>query len=293
MKIIYPTEITLTSSNVAGSSYSDWSASTAYTIGQYVFLPTNYGEYQALTNNTGKYPSLNPTDWKFIGTANKYKMFDQFLNTQTSNSGTIEVEIVAYGSMALYLGNLEAESVTIEVVNNDTLSVIETVTFSMYGEVSNWLDYFYGDWLENKRTSITYERTTLTRNVSYVITIENGINNAKCGIFTTGILKDIGFTKWGMNVGALDYSTVAVDTSSGATYLSQGNYAKRISADVFAYTDGVQTAYKALTDARGLPIVFINERFDDFNVFGYIQKFETLVNGPVETAITLDIIGLI
>ena len=293
MKIIYPTATTLTSSNVTASAYADWDIATAYTVGQFVYLPSNYGEYEALTNNTGKDPSINPTDWKFLGTSNKYKMFDQFLNTQTSRLGTIEVEIVAYGSMALYLGNIEAQSVTIEVVDNDTLNVIESETFSTYAVVSNWLGYFYGDWSENRRTSITYERTTLTRNISYLITIDNGVYNAKCGIFTTGILKDLGFTKWGMNVGALDYSTVAIDTSSGATYLFQGNYAKRISADIFAYTEGVQSAYKTLTDIRGTPVVFINERFDDFNVYGYIQKFETLVNGPVETAITIEIIGLI
>lgn len=293
MKIIYPTEITIASSNVTGSSYTDWSSSTTYTVGQNVYLASNYGEYEALTNNTNKPPNLNPTDWKFLGTANKYKMFDQFLNTQTSNTSTIEVEIVAYGSMAIYLGNLEASSVLIQVINNDTLEVIETSSFSLLGEVNNWLDYFYGDWVENRLKSVTYQRTTLTRNISYMINIDNGINNAKCGILTTGILKDIGFTKWGMNVGALDYSTVAIDTSSGATYLSRGNYAKRISADIFCYTSAAQAVYKSLTDARGTPIVFINESFDEFNVYGYMQKFETLVNGPIETAISLDIIGLI
>lgn len=293
MKLMFPTNIVITSSNVTGSSYSAWSSATAYTIGQNVYYASNYGEYEALTNNTNKPPNLNPTDWKFLGTANKYKMFDQFLNTQTSRTGTIEVEIVAYGSSGLYLGNIDATTVSIEVVNNDTLSVIETSTHAMYADVMDWLDYFYGDWLDEKNDSVLYERTTLTQNISYLITFDNGASLAKCGIFFAGKVKEIGNTKYGVSIGALDYSTVATDTSSGATYLSRGNYAKTLDVDIFTHTSSAKAVYNALTSARGLPIVFIGESYDILNVYGYIQKHETLLNSPVETAITVQVIGLI
>lgn len=293
MKIITPLSITLADSNVAPSSYADWSSSTAYTVGQNVYLPSNYGEYVALTNNTNKDPSLNASDWKFIGTSNRYKMLDQFLNTQTTNTGTIEVEIVAYASAAIYLGNLECNSVEIDVVDNDSLNVIESAEYKMFVEPTDWLDYFFGVWMDERKTSITYERTTLARNITYLIKIDNGTATAKCGILAAGALKKIGSTRYEFNIGALDYSTVAIDTASGVTYLAKGNYAKRISADIFTYTKTSEQAYKVLTDIRGTPVVFINGGFEDFNVYGYLQKFETLVKGPVETAITIDIVGLI
>lgn len=293
MKLMFPSNIVITSSNVTGSSYSAWSSATAYTIGQNVYLSSNYGEYEAITNNTNKPPNLNPTDWKFLGTANKYKMFDQFLNTQTSNTGTIEVEIVAYGSTGLYIGNIDATTVSIDVVNNDTLAVIETATYTMYRDVDDWLDYFYGDWLDEKNDSVMFERTTLTQNISYLLTIDNGASLAKCGIFFAGTIREIGKTKYGVSIGALDYSTVATDTSSGATYLSRGNYAKTLDVDIFTHTSSAKAVYNALTSARGLPIVFIGESYEILNVYGYIQKHETLLNSPVETAITVQVIGLI
>ncbi|MFY9141561.1 hypothetical protein [Sulfuricurvum sp.] len=293
MKIMFPINIVVDSSNVAASLYDTYDIATPYTTGQKVYLSTNYGEYEARTNNTGMDPSLSPTDWKFLGTANRFKMFDQFLNTQTSNTGTIEVSISAYGANAIYLGNIDAISVLIEVIDNDTLTVIETMSYSTYNDVTDWLDYFYGDWLTDTKDSILYERVTLTQNISFHIIIDNGANNALCGISMFGKVREIGFTQWKVNVGALDYSTVAIDTSTGATYLQKGNYAKTLSVDIFTQTELANSVYKVLTAARGTPVVFIGGGYDLLNMYGYIQKFEELVNGPVETAITCQAIGLV
>lgn len=304
MKILYPQEITITSSNVAGSAYSTWSSATAYTVGQNVYLSTNYGEYECMVNNTNKLPSdpansydatLNPTgSWKFLGTTNKYKMFDQFLNTQTSNATVIECEIVAFGAEALYIGNLDASSVVIEVINNDTLAVLETATVSLYGEVTNWFDYFSGFWISDKKDSLIYERTTSYKNISFIITINGNNGVAKCGIFTCGYVREVGQAKYGVKLGAIDYSTVIVNSTSGATYLEQGNYAKTLNVDIFAQTSALTSLYRALTDARGKPVVFIpSNRYEALNIYGYIRSFDVLVNGPVETAISCEVMGLI
>jgi hypothetical protein len=293
MKIMFPGAIIITSSNVADSSYANWNDATPYANGATVYLPINYGEYQALTANTNKQPNLNPTDWKFLGTTNKYKMFDQFLNTQTLRTETIEVSIAAYGAEALYLGNIDATTITIEVIDLDLLSVIETKVYTTYRDIVDWQDYYYGDWLEDKVESIVYERTTLTQNIGFNIIIDNGTNDAKCGIFACGRVKFLGYTKWDLNVGALDYSTIAIDSASGATYLSKGNYAKKLGIDIFTHTNSVNAVFKTLTNARGIPVVFIPGQYELLNVYCYIQKFEELVKGPVETVITCEVIGLI
>jgi len=293
MKIMTPTNIVITDSNVAGSIYSDWNSATAYAINNSVYLPSTKGEYQALTVNTNKQPDLNPTDWKFLGTTNKYKMFDQFLNTQTVNSGSIVVDLVVYGANGIYLGNLDAISVEIDIIDNSTLDVIESALFTMYRDVSNWQDYYFGNWIDDTKDSIMYERTTLTQNISALITIDNGLNDAKCGIYASGTIKEVGQTRFDAKVGALDYSSVAVDSSTGATYLNRGNYAKTLSLDIFTHTQTANYVFKTLSDARGTPLVFIGGVYDLLSVYGYIQKYEELVRGPVETAITVDVIGLI
>ena len=109
MKILFPQAFTLTSSNISNSSYSDWNASTAYAIGAQVYLPDNYGEYKCLVANTGVDPrtsiydaTKNPNGkWLFLGTTNKYRMFDKYLNTQSIKNGKIIIELLAYGYNAL------------------------------------------------------------------------------------------------------------------------------------------------------------------------------------------------
>lgn len=293
MKIMYPGAIVIGSSNVAESTNPTYNPATAYAAGAFVYLPSNYGEYQALTANTGKNPAISPSDWKFLGTANKYRMFDQFLNTQTANDQTIEVTIVSYGAEAIYIGNIDATSVTVEVIDNTTLQVIESKTFTTYRDIMDWQDYYYGDWLSDKIESLTYERLTLTQDISFHVVIENGTNTARCGIFCCGKVKRIGHTKWNVSVGAIDYSTVSTDSQSGATYLLRSNYAKKLSIDVFVRTDTANAVYKALVNARGMPVVFLPGDYELLKLYGYIQKFEELVKGPTETAITVEVIGLV
>lgn len=301
MKIIYPQSFTLTSSNIASSSYSEWNSTASYAIGNIVYLNETKGEYKCLVANSNKKPSEhlydvtnNPNgEWSFIGTTNKYKMFDQYLNTQSTNANKIEIQLLAVGFQALFLGNLTASSISIQIIDNNTLEVIETFEKGLTREINSWFDYFFGDWKDNRKDSFVFIRQTATRNVSIAITIDNGSNTAACGVFLCGNIKEAGVTKWDLSVGALDYSTVVVDTSSGSTFLSEGNYAKTLDIDIFVKTALSMDVYKMLTDARGKPVVFMAGYSDDLSIYGYIQKFETVLKSPIETAITANIIGLI
>lgn len=292
MKILSPKEYILTNSNISDSSYPTWDNATSFNIGDNVYVEENHGEYEALTTNTDKYPLKNPTDWKFLGTANKYAMFDQYINTVSQNENTIELEIYAYSSGGLFLGNLNANEITIEVVYND--SIIESETINMLREPLDWEEYFYGDWIEEFKTNLFYERKTLTNDITYCIKISNGADIAKCGICVVGGLSDIGLSLYGVNLSALDYSTVQIDKDSGVTFLEQGNYAKSMKLDVSTRTSGLDTVYKKLVELRGKPNVFVGGGdFGSLNVFGYIKKFDTIISNPTITKISLDLSGLI
>lgn len=294
MKLTKPINVTLTSSNVANSSYSNWSVSTAYSIGNKVYLADNFQEYECIVANTGQKPSEQPSFWKRLGATNKYKMLDQYLNTQTSNASSIECDIVAYGAREVYLGNISATDVIIEIIDNDTLSVIETANYNMYPDVSDWLDYFYGSWIYEQKQNITYSRTTLNANITVSLTISNPTGIAKCGIFSCGIPKEIGITRYGINIGAEDYSQVIVDSVTGETYLQRGNYVKKINADIFLNSPLASYAFNVLTDARATPLIIsFSDDGDIYTIYGYIRDWEVIVNGAVETAISIEVVGLI
>lgn len=240
MKIIKPNNYTLISSNVTDTAYTAWSSVTAYSIGANVSY-TNHGEYEALSANTNKDIGLavniydavkNPSGcWKFLGTTNRWKMFDQFLNTQTTRALSITATVSVLDAKAIFIGNIEADSVRIQIIDNTTSLQIEDVTYSLLNEPTDWLMYFY-DEVSYVKNSIIYERTTLNRDVSIIVTATSPIT-AKIGIFLAGSIYSIGATQWNFKASILDYSSVQTDLTSGATYLQAGAYAKLWDGQMF------------------------------------------------------------
>ena len=289
MKIISPATYTLISSNVTDTAYSAWLVGTAYVIGNIVSY-TNHGEYQALTNNTGKDPSLSPTDWKFLGTTNRWKMFDQFLNTQTSNASTITATILAYDVRAVFIGNVVADTVRVQIKDNVTSAIVEDTTYSLLNEPLDWMGYFYNS-ITYQKNSVIHERTTLQRDVSIIVTATS-TSTVKIGTFLAGQVYSIGSTQWNFKVSALDYSTVATDTQSGATYLSKGNYAKLWDGQMFIRTDGTDAVYAYLTAIQGTPAVFYDKPNTTL-VYGFIKTFDMNITGAVESRLDIKLQGLI
>lgn len=290
MKIIKPNAYTLVTSNVADTVLTAWNVGTAYSIGNQVSIASNHGEYQALTANTGKDPRTNPTDWKFLGTTNRWKMFDQYLNTQTVNAGSITATLTCYDAQAIFIGNIDADSVQIQIKENYSGNIIEDVTYSMIPDPIDWMAYLYGSWLDERKRNIIYERTTLTRDVTIIVTATATI--AKIGSFFAGYSNMIGNTLWQFRASALDYSTVATDTQSGATFLQQGNYAKLLDATLFVNTSISDEIYSMLVSLRGIPIVFYDNP-ETTLVYGFIKTFDMNISSPVETKIDLKLQGLI
>jgi len=299
MKIIRPNNYTLISSNVADTTHAAWDGGTAYSIGNIVSF-TNHGEYEAVTANTNKDIALainiydavkNPSGcWKFLGSTNRWAMFDQFLHTETLKSGSITVTVSVLDAKAIFIGNIEADTVRIQIIDNLSSATIEDVIYSLLNEPTDWLMYFY-DEVTYIKSSIIHERSTLNRDVSIIVTaISSSI--AKIGIFLAGSTYEIGSTQWNFRASILDYSLVVTDTSSGAAYLSQGNYAKLWDGQMFVKTDGSDAVYASLVAIRGTPVVFY-DRPDTTLVYGFIKTFDMTISGTVETRVDLKLQGLI
>ncbi|MDD5212346.1 MAG: hypothetical protein PHV62_08010 [Sulfuricurvum sp.] len=300
MKIIKPNTYTYVTGNVADTTYAAWNIATVYAANDYVSVSTNHGEYQAVSGNTGKDPRLainlydatkNPTGcWTFLGTTNRWKMFDQYLNTQTVNPLSITATLTCYDAQAIFIGNIDADSVQIQIKENFGGTIIEDVTYSMIPDPIDWMAYLYGSWLDERKRNIIYERTTLTRDVTIIVTAT--ATTAKIGSFFAGYSNIIGATLWQFRASALDYSTVATDTQSGATFLQQGNYAKLLDATLFINTSISDEIYSMLVSLRGIPIVFYDNP-ETTLVYGFIKTFDMNISGPVETKIDLKLQGLI
>lgn len=302
-QIMIPGAVTLVSSNVAATAYSEWNSATSYAINALVASGTTRGEYKALVASTDKNPAdpdnvydatNNPSGpWLFLGTQNRFAAFDQFFNTQTARSGTITMTVAAYGSHALFLGNIDAIDVTISVLDNDSGLTIEgPVTIGVITEPTTHEEYGYGDWIDETEGDITYQRTTLTRNISFVVTINGGAGTAKLGVFLAGPMRDVGSAQWGVELSSLFYGSVVTDTSSGVTYLSKGNSAKALSPRLQADTVDIKALYRTFDRVQGQPIVFIDD-FEVLSTYCYVQKFKQSATNPTKFYTDVDLVGLI
>lgn len=298
-----PGMVTIVSSNVEPTEYSEWNSEANYAVNATVSLTSTRGEYQARAVNTNKTPAdqlniydatTNPSGvWIFLGTQNKFAAFDQFFNTQTVNEGTITMTVAAYGAQALFLGNIDAVDVTISVVDNDTSETIEgPVNITIITEPTTHEEYGFGDWIDETEGDITYQRTTLTRNISFLITVNGGGGTAKLGVFIAGPIRDVGSAQYGVELSSLFYGTVVTDTSSGVTYLSKGNSAKTLSPSIIADVSNIKSYYRTFEKIQGQPILFIDD-FEILSTYCYLQRFKQSVSNPKKFTTETDFIGLI
>lgn len=291
MKLISAQDYTLISSNIAPSALADWNSATAYAIGNKV-LYTDHREYEAISANTNKIPSDNNSTWKLLGTENKYKMFDQFIGSQTVGSEVIDVICSSYGFEAIYLGNLIGDSVIFKVISNTTQEVIETQEFSLFLPIGDWQQYFFGNIFKTKKRSQIIERISTEFDVSFQVEVYH--ETPKIGQLFIGKKEDLGGTRWQPSVSLVDYSKIATNTDTGETYLQQGASAKQNDYLVFVPTNLTDLVYNTLDDNRGMPCVFYHGfGYDILTSYGFITKVEILLNTPTESILTLNTKGLI
>lgn len=213
---------------------------------------------------------------------NQGYMFDAYLDTQTENPLLIEVEISAGNFDRLMLFNLQAETVDIELTDNGTSTVVQTETYDLANGDGTYKPslieqiYIYAD--ATLKISITHPAT------------------AKCGLCALGWSTDIGATQWGAAPGFVDYSIKSTN-EFGDTYLSQGAWAKEVSATLALDKDLADAIFEDLVAARGIVTgVEFNEYDTDFEclrLYGFFKKWKMKFDNPVKVFLDIDYQGVI
>lgn len=181
--------ILLESSNVAASSLDEYASGTSYSTGDQVRVSYESDgttprqpveEYESLADsNSGNYPPDSPDQWSLLGASNKWQMFDDFANTQTSNTDSIEVEIDSSDTDAVGLFNLQAKQVTLTQIVNTELITNGDATSDDFTKETGWsYDSSNTEYdCDGSQTSSSklYQTPTLKGNTYYqvVFTIKN------------------------------------------------------------------------------------------------------------------------
>lgn len=287
MKLIKPVDITepkLVSSNVSESDYPVWSSTATYAIGNRVMLDHQVWEAVAAVP-TGVKPgaetvtSENPAKWQLIGATNRWRMFDDKLESLTTNPGTITVTIkpgAVVNSIAMF--NVSGKSVLVQMVDaGEGVVYSKTVTLVDAG-VTNWYDYFFLP--VELRTDLVLLDLPAYGSANIVVTVDAGAEQAAVGHFVVGAQQELGTALYGTSVGINDYSIKKVD-DFGNTTVVRRSYSNRADFDIVLDTPTVGRVRRLLAEMRATPVVWIGEEsYEATILFGYYKDFTLVFSGP-------------
>jgi hypothetical protein len=304
MLIVEPLTIDLSrvTTNVPENDYPEWSSGTTYNAGDTCIVSAVHKIYASLKNtNTNHYPPDNTTGtdpwWQEVGATNAFRMLDSYVNSTTEYDGTINVTLPFADCDYAALFELDAERVDFSV----TVSGEEywSSSLSLYLETCrDWFDYFYAPLEYKKDVTVRSNVIHLGAMLTVSIVPKTGYT-AKCGSIVVGRSKSLGNTLWGVRASILDYSRRSTD-AWGRTYLSQGNWAKRVTCTVYVPTASVDVVYRKFAQYRSTPVVWVldnrdmgSNTYEVLQVYGFFRSFEPVIHGLNYSEYELEIEGMV
>lgn len=299
MRVIKPIvigEAQLVSSNVPEDDYPVWAAGTAYTKGKRVILA--HVVYEALADvPAGVKPgeevvtAESPAKWLEVGATNRWRMFDNKVESLTTNSGTVEVTIrpgAVVNSLALF--NLKGRSVTVSMVDPLEGEVYRKTISLVDAGVTNWYDWFFEP--IGIRTDLVLLDMPSYGSADIVVTVE-AAGEAAVGHLVIGAVKTIGTALYGSSVGITDYSRKTTDDFGNTTVIRR-SYSNRAEFDVSLDTSEVARVRWLLAELRATPVVWIGEEsYEATILFGFYKDFQIVFSGPTVSDCSITVEGVI
>jgi hypothetical protein len=300
MRVAPKKTITLISSSVSASTLDEYASETTYSTDDEVKVSfesdgvtslTPVVEYISLSDsNTGNYPPDNPTEWGETGTSNRWAMFDNYINSETTDTNDIEVVVGSARSDIVGLFGLVGSSVTLTLSRSGSPIKTETISLRTLPTVS-YYSWMFDEYEYKDRIYWEYPKYS---DASLAVSISTTGGTSQCGEMVLGSINFLGQTQYDASVGIEDYSVYATD-SLGRTYLNPGDYADRAEVELWLHNETVDTVRRKLADVRGVMSLWdlnnIGTDYDSLRIYGFFEAFDIIIPGPTISKCSLSIRG--
>lgn len=289
-----PYSSTTHTTNVSDESgYTNYSSTTAYTVGALVFY--NCNRYKCLVANTGKLPDVS-TEWAPLGVKNNCAMFDYSNSTATTSTAAITVTILDSNSEANAIAIMGMEGVSFQVKQKETIGntyvydsgVIDMVETS---SITDWFSYFFGKRDRKKNFIVSNLAPQIASKLELTVNPDATTGAKVAGVFfgTTIVL---GKSTWGSKIG-IESKSIYTDNGFGTTIVKRGSE-QYINAtiEIPAYdTARLMTIMKSMKD-EVYPFYIPNKEEESLTT-GFFKDFSIALELPTRNIITLDIKGVL
>jgi hypothetical protein len=284
----------LTSSNVAETDYTAYNAGATYAQGDYVRVVAAdvHKIYRSVQGSNTGHAVTDTAWWLEIGPTNRWKMFDQAVNTQTENSDSIVV-VLAPGVLVNAIALLNVSAATIQItVTDPTDGVVydETINMVSGSGILSWYDWFFEPIVRSDFHVATdlppYPSATIT------VTLSDPGATVACGALIIGQQRDLGETLFNPAVGIHDYSVKEQD-DFGNFSITERAYSKRGSFELWVDRGFQDELVRLLTAYRATPIVYVGlSDLGSTVIYGFFKDFTVVLRYPRVSFCSIDIEGL-
>jgi hypothetical protein len=295
MRLVRPVEVdssVLISTNAVDES--SWSSGTTYGQFDVVRGPAPYDKlaYESVQAGNLNHPVTDQAWWLAFGSSNKWRMFDQSPQSQTTRADNIDVTLTPGARIdTLALQNVSAASV--QVTMTDLVEgVVYDETFAMISDsgITDWWAYFFEPIV--RVTELQVEDLPPYATATLDVTLTATGETVACGLCVIGLSRDIGKTQWGAGVGIQDYSVKQVDDFGNATVVQRA-YSKRANFSMLVPWGQVDQLQVLLASYRATPTLYIGDPdYTSTAVYGYFRDFNMEIAYPDVSLCTLEIEGL-
>ena len=281
MKIVTLKDITLSASSVpedqyngAATSDGEWSAGT-YDVDDIVYYTGDipHKVYKSVATSNTAVPGTDVEKWTDLGATDRWRMFDEYINTVTSYSGDLVVTIDATDCDYVGLFNCVAQGIDFSLSVGGTVVASESIDMDMFVPY-DYDEWFFMDSEFSPRVIWTFPMYTSTALLT--ITFYNVGGLSSCGMCVVGSGFFVGRTLFDSEVGFDDYSYKYENETTGAVKMLPGNYRDVGSFKVWANADRMDMIKLKLIQNRGLLALydFNNDEtnYDSFIFLGFTPK---------------------
>jgi hypothetical protein len=304
MKFIKPVTITeamLVDTSVAEPDASDvaqWVGSSSYVVGD-IRCQSGPGsvhrKYQCLVNTTSATPPEDdPVTWEDIGPTLRWAMFDNEINTQTTDTDDLTVSIAPGIVNSLAVLEMVGTQLDVTMTDGHGGPTIYTASFPLdTSEILDWYGYFFEPFRQRRSVVLT----DLPPYLSGEITVKvSGTGTVAIGQCIAGTVYALGPAATGIQAGIHDYSKKTTNDETGVVSLEVRKFAKTLTATFKVPAGGLDAVHQLLEDARATPVVWIADdkgTYDALTVFGFYRDFSMTLAYPQWAFYQLEIEGMI
>jgi hypothetical protein len=296
-KIIEPIAVNdanFVASNIAEDDFPVWDSTVTYDIGDKVILTTGFHKiYESLTSgNLNNNPATSATNWIEIGSTNRWAVFDESINSLSTEDSPLEWEVATglIDSVAL----LGLDNVTqVQVIGTSTAEGVvydETIVLEDSTAVIDWFDYFFADIVLKKEVIVSDIPPYPDLTVKVIV---SGGEVVSVGLIIFGKSTRLGFTQQRATTGIIDFSRKETD-AFGRTVLVKRKFSKRMSVETFLDNGLIDAVQTKLSDIRATPVLWVGakDQFELLTVYGFYRDFTIDIAYANHSLCTLEIEGL-